>query len=113
MIFFSLSRTQNILILFTASFFVQEIYLEDAEKENNVHHNDDGQGDTAHCVGGKWNLVSVQYQPSGHPTQSHNTEYQKRANIEETIKSIDRMLAGNALNNHKLPEVKENGIDFD
>lgn len=44
MIFFSLSRTQNILILFTASFFVQEIYLEDAEKENNVHHNDDGQG---------------------------------------------------------------------
>ena len=35
--------------------------------------------DAAHCVGEKRNLVSVQHQPSGHPAQSQNTEYQKRA----------------------------------
>ena len=29
--------------LFTASFFVQKIHLENAEKENNVHQNDDSQ----------------------------------------------------------------------
>jgi len=54
----------------------------------------------------------VQHQPSGHPAQSQNTEYQKRANIEEAVKPVDGMLAGNSLNNHKLPEVKKNGIDF-
>jgi len=100
------------LILFTASFFVQKIHLKDAEKQNNIHQNDDRQGDAAHCVGEKRNLVSVQHQPSGHPAQSQNTEYQKRANIEEAVKPVDGMLAGNSLNNHKLPEVKKNGIDF-
>jgi len=86
--------------------------LQDTEEENNVHKYDDGQGDTAEGVGEKWNLIAVNHQPAGHPAKGHDTEYQKRSDVEEAVESVDGMLAGYTLNNEKLPQVEKNRIDF-